>query len=150
MPSVSDFASLAPFTMDELVESANAVLGRRKGVSVQARTVRYYIEKGILEPPVGGPKNARYSARHLEVLVAVREGLDSGLSLAEAARGAGTEKITDPPAHSRPRARHEDRPPAATLVRRIPLLPGAVLEVEESLDLSELGPALAEAIRRVS
>ena len=45
------------------------------------RTVRYYIQAGLIERPVGETRAARYSNRHLEDLLSIRKWSDAGLSL---------------------------------------------------------------------
>jgi len=59
------------FTLDEL--SALAELPRR--------TVRYYIQIGLLERPGGVGRGAHYSQRHLEQLLEIRKWTGAGLSL---------------------------------------------------------------------
>ncbi len=50
------------------------------------RTVRFYIQKGLLEKPFGEKKGAWYSQEHLERLVRIRQLSASGLSLDAVAR----------------------------------------------------------------
>lgn len=45
------------------------------------RTVRYYIQIGLLERPDGETRGARYGPRHLERLLAIRRWTQQGLSL---------------------------------------------------------------------
>ena len=45
------------------------------------RTIRYYIQTGMIERPVGETRAARYSNRHLEDLLSIRKWSDAGLSL---------------------------------------------------------------------
>jgi DNA-binding transcriptional MerR regulator len=45
------------------------------------RTVRYYMQIGLVSRPEGINKGAKYYARHLEQLLAIRKWQDSGLSL---------------------------------------------------------------------
>lgn len=45
------------------------------------RTVRYYIQSGLVDRPEGVGKGARYLARHLEQLLLVRKWQLAGLSL---------------------------------------------------------------------
>lgn len=66
-----------------------------------ARTVRYYVQAGLVDRPVGETRAARYGARHLEQLLLIRKWTAAGLSL---------ERIRDllhggePPVPPRPRA----------------------------------------------
>lgn len=59
------------FTLDEI--AALAELPRR--------TVRYYIQTGLVDRPVGVGKGAHYTQRHVEQLVLVRKWQLAGLSL---------------------------------------------------------------------
>ena len=45
------------------------------------RTVRYYIQMGLLDRPLGETRAARYTGRHLEQLLQVRKWADAGVSL---------------------------------------------------------------------
>lgn len=49
------------------------------GMSV--RTVRYYMQLGLVDRPEGETRAARYGARHLEQLLQVRKWSEAGLSL---------------------------------------------------------------------
>lgn len=46
-----------------------------------ARTVRYYIQRGLVDRPVGETRAAHYTQRHLEQLLTVRKWTRAGLSL---------------------------------------------------------------------
>jgi DNA-binding transcriptional MerR regulator len=66
------------------------------------RTVRYYIQIGLVDRPDGDTRAARYGAKHLEQLLTIRKWTAAGLSL---------ERIRDllhgeaPPVSGRPKAR---------------------------------------------
>lgn len=81
MPALSDYARLAPFSLEELVGAANSILRDRPRLAVTPRTVRYYISVGLLPPPAGPPKYSRYSQDHLQRLVGARCLQDEGWSL---------------------------------------------------------------------
>lgn len=49
------------------------------GMSV--RTVRYYMQLGLMDRPEGETRAARYGARHLEQLLQIRKWSEAGLSL---------------------------------------------------------------------
>ncbi|HMS54651.1 MAG TPA: MerR family transcriptional regulator [Fimbriimonadaceae bacterium] len=89
MPSVNDYRALAPFTLDEFIQAANSILRDRPSLQISARTVRYYISEGILPPPIGPNRIARYSLEHLARVVEAREGLGQGASLNEIAENMG-------------------------------------------------------------
>jgi DNA-binding transcriptional MerR regulator len=50
-------------------------------VEMNKRTVRYYIQKGLVTRPEGTGKGAFYSHTHLEQLLAIRKWKGAGLSL---------------------------------------------------------------------
>jgi DNA-binding transcriptional MerR regulator len=67
------------------------------------RTVRFYIQKGLLEKPFGEKKGAWYSQGHLERLVRIRQLSAAGLSLDAIARqlddnadGGATSSVAPP------------------------------------------------------
>jgi DNA-binding transcriptional MerR regulator len=45
------------------------------------RTVRYYIQVGLVDRPEGETRAAKYFARHLEQLLQIRKWTDAGVSL---------------------------------------------------------------------
>lgn len=45
------------------------------------RTIRYYIQIGLVERPEGETRGARYHRRHLEQLLSIRHWTEAGLSL---------------------------------------------------------------------
>ena len=59
------------FTLDELGSL----------VDLSRRTVRYYIQIGLLQPPDGAGRGAHYSTRHLDQLLEIRKWQQAGLSL---------------------------------------------------------------------
>ena len=50
-------------------------------VDLPRRTVRYYIQEGLLERPSGAGRGAHYGTRHLERLLEIRKWQNAGLSL---------------------------------------------------------------------
>ena len=59
------------FTLDELCALADC--GKR--------TVRYYVQMGLVDRPVGETRAARYGRRHLEQVLRIRQLADAGVSL---------------------------------------------------------------------
>jgi DNA-binding transcriptional MerR regulator len=59
------------FTLDELCAL----------VEMNKRKIRYYIQKGLVDRPVGTGKGAFYGHRHVEQLLTIRKWKDAGLSL---------------------------------------------------------------------
>jgi DNA-binding transcriptional MerR regulator len=54
-------------------------LAERSGLP--PRTVRYYIQRGLVDRPQGERRGAWYTARHLEQLLRIRRWTEAGLSL---------------------------------------------------------------------
>lgn len=50
-------------------------------VELPRRTVRYYIQLGLVERPIGETRAAYYTDRHIEQLLTIRKWTDAGLSL---------------------------------------------------------------------
>ncbi len=50
-------------------------------VELPRRTVRYYIQQGLVAHPVGEKRAARYTTTHLEQLLTIRKWQQAGLSL---------------------------------------------------------------------
>jgi DNA-binding transcriptional MerR regulator len=59
------------FSLDELCALAE----------LSKRTVRYYMQIGLVEPAIGETRAAYYTERHLEQLLTVRKWTEAGLSL---------------------------------------------------------------------
>jgi len=62
---------LADYTLTELCQL----------IELPARTVRYYVQQGLVDRPVGETRAARYGARHLEQLLQIRKWSSAGVSL---------------------------------------------------------------------
>ncbi len=50
-------------------------------VDLSARTVRYYIQMGLVDRPDGQNRGARYAVRHVEQLLTIKKWQTAGLSL---------------------------------------------------------------------
>ncbi|HYE85639.1 MAG TPA: MerR family transcriptional regulator [Vicinamibacterales bacterium] len=128
-------------------------LADRTGVS--RRTVRFYVQRGLIAPPVGRGRGSGYTAQHLEQIARVlrlqREGLPletiaqlpagSELAVAAAPPTALNEQTTQNPEDIKTQ-RTEERlsPPTRTVVNpsvvlRVPLGPGIRLEIDGDLRL---------------
>ncbi len=53
---------------------------------VSRRTVRYYVQRGLLPAPAGTGRGSRYSQRHLNTLIRIRELQQAGVPLADISR----------------------------------------------------------------
>lgn len=65
---------------------------------VARRTVRFYTQKGLLDPPEGERRGAYYTRRHLEQLLLIRKWQAAGVSLERIRRLLQGEAIGLPPA----------------------------------------------------
>ena len=50
-------------------------------VDLPVRTIRFYIQKGLVDRPIGARKTARYLAQHVEQCLKVKRWSQDGLSL---------------------------------------------------------------------
>jgi len=69
-------------------------------VDLPRRTVRYYIQIGLLDRPEGVGRGAHYTTRHLNQLLEIRKWQQSGLSLGRIRELLGTDggaALTPPP-----------------------------------------------------
>ena len=81
------------FPLDELCKLAG----------IARRTVRYYIQVGLVDRPIGETRAAYYTERHLEQLLTIRKWTEAGLSLERiAALLRGADPAVPPPAPRRP------------------------------------------------
>ena len=73
------------FSLDELAAVAD----------VPRRTVRYYIELGLLEGAEGETRAARYTPRHLETLLQIRRLTAEGIALSRIKQRIAAERAGD-------------------------------------------------------
>ena len=66
-----------------------------------ARTVRYYIQQGLVSRPEGAKRGAYYERRHVEQLLLIRRWTEAGLSL-DRVRELITGAPEDPPRRAAP------------------------------------------------
>ncbi len=106
------------------------------------RTVRYYVQEGLVDPPAGRGRGGFYDDRHVAQLVRIRELQDQGYRL-DAIRGLlGRQAPVEAAAEAPPPA---SRPLPASSWTRLPVAPGVELHV--SAEAAErLGPAVAAAL----
>ncbi len=105
---------------------------------VSRRTVRYYVQEGLLPPPLGVGRGRHYDESHLRRLLDVKAQQEAGLSLDEIRSrlraGARTGRLA---------ARGEEAPPSPALApaawRRIQLAPGVELHVADDIRLPAAG-----------
>lgn len=100
------------FTLDQLCALADC----------PKRTVRYYVQLGLVERPVGETRAARYGRRHLEQLLLIRQLSESGVSLERIREVLSGEQ---PPIASKTRA-----PGSVQLRSHVWVAPGVELQID--------------------
>ena len=125
------------FSLDELATLA----------ALPKRTVRYYIQLGLLDRPVGETRGAHYLPSHLDALLRIRQLTEAGISL-ERVRAV---LRGDPPAVP-PRAR---QPGSVEVRSHIWIAPGVELQVSPEQaevtpeDIRQLAQAVIAAWQRI-
>ena len=80
------------FTLDELCTLSDT----------PKRTVRYYIQIGLVDRPIGETKAAYYLAQHLDQLLKIRQLSDAGISLERIGEVLSGEAPPVPPRQRKP------------------------------------------------
>lgn len=80
------------FTLDELCTLSDT----------PKRTVRYYIQIGLVDRPIGETKAAYYVAQHLDQLLKIRQLSDAGISLERIGEVLSGEAPPVPPRQRKP------------------------------------------------
>ena len=62
------------------------------------RAIRYYVQRGLLDPPLGAGRGSYYTAEHLKQLLAIKESQENGYSLEE----IEAQKMNEEEAHLQP------------------------------------------------
>lgn len=99
---------------------------------VSRRTVRYYVQEGLLPAPLGVGRGNHYGPAHLERLLKVKALQESGRTLEEIRQSL----------HQRSRRTEEPRPapaPERAIWRRVTLAPGVELNVAGDVRLPSPG-----------
>jgi DNA-binding transcriptional MerR regulator len=122
------------YSIGELVEAAG----------VTRRTVRYYVQRRLIDPPEGSGRGSAYTERHLAQIHRVRALQREGLELDAIQRLPAQAKAALPAAD----------PHAPALLVRIPLAAGVRLELDAGVRvpgravLAELRAACARILER--
>ncbi len=103
------------------------------------RTIRFYIERGLVDRPEGAKRGAYYTQRHVEQLVAIRRWQDAGLSLERIA-----ELLTAPPPDLA--ALKVMRPGSVSVRSHVHVAPGIELSIDP--ELAHLSPERLRALTR--
>lgn len=110
---------------------------------VVRRTVRFYTQKGLLDPPEGAKRGAHYTRRHLEQLLLIRKWQQAGVSLERIGRLLRGDLSDLPP----PTA-----PGTVEVWSRVTLRPGLEVHLEPGrlgLDPEQVRLLLARIVRAV-
>ena len=91
-------------------------------VDLPRRTVRYYVQEGLVDRPAGTKRGAYYTRRHLEQLMTIRAGRRAGVSLERIREQVAGANATPPP-----RGRQAGD---VTLHTHVTLAPGVELVVD--------------------
>ena len=102
------------------------------------RTVRYYIQIGLIDGPVGSTKAAHYLPKHLDQLLTVRKLSDAGVSL---------DRIRDVLSGEAPPVPPRQRQPGSVEVRSHLFIAQGV-ELEISPEQAGLSPEQVRALMR--
>ncbi|GAC12814.1 helix-turn-helix domain-containing protein [Aliiglaciecola lipolytica] len=87
------------------------------------RTIRYYIQKNLVDKPEGARKTATYGQQHLEQLMTVKRLSDAGLSLAAIAKVMNGSQV----AHVPP---SDLQPGQIRAVSQVHISPGVELSID--------------------
>lgn len=101
---------------------------------VSRRTVRYYVQEGLLPAPFGVGRGNHYGPEHLSQLLRVKAMQEAGRTLDEIRRSIGNREPQIGGAAAR-----ESEAPARELWRRLSLAPGVELHVAADVRLPSPG-----------
>jgi DNA-binding transcriptional MerR regulator len=106
------------------------------------RTVRYYMQMGLVDRPIGETRAAHYLSQHLDQLLKVKQLSDAGISLERIAEIQNGEELPIPP---KPR-----KPGDIQVKSHIHIAPGIELQISpEEADMSpEQIRALVKAVMK--
>ncbi len=97
---------------------------------VSRRTVRYYVQEGLIPPPLGLGRGNHYTPEHLEQLLRVRALQENGRTLVEIRRVLG--QMSNRPSGAE--LKREELPPRS-LWRRMTVMPGVELHLASTVRL---------------
>lgn len=98
---------------------------------VTRRTVRYYVQEGLIPAPFGVGRGNHYGETHLEQLLRVKAFQEAGRTLDEIRLALGSTGTARAPSEGAP----EQPPPPRALWRRVTLAPGVELHVASDVRL---------------
>jgi len=114
--------------MSAAVRYAIGELATLGGVS--RRTVRYYVQEGLIPPPLGLGRGNHYTPEHLEQLLRVKALQENGRTLVAIRHALGQVPNRRSPAEAR-----REELPSRSLWRRLTVMPGVELHLESGVRL---------------
>lgn len=93
---------------------------------ITPRKVRYYIQRGMVNSPIGARKTARYSNVHLEQLLTIRKWQEAGLSLEKIQAILQKGEVKDLPPEPLP------EPGSISVISQVMLAKGVTLQIDAS------------------
>ena len=127
-PSESTEPEVKKFSLDDLCTLSDT----------SKRTVRYYMQIGLVNPPIGSTKAAHYLHQHLDQLLTIRKLSDAGVSL---------ERIREVLSGEAPPLPPRQRQPGSVEVRSHLFIADGV-ELEISPDQAGLSPEQVRTLVR--
>ena len=115
--------------------------------ALPVRTIRYYIQKNLVDKPIGARKTAKYDQQHLEQLMTVKRLSEAGLSLAAIAKvmtGSQSESVIP----------SDLKPGQIRALMQVHISPGVELSIDSMQSnltkeqLSELSETIIQTINR--
>ena len=88
-----------------------------------ARTIRFYIQKGLVQAPFGARKTPRYTEKHVEQLLLVKQYKDAGLNLGRIAQLLNQTDIPTPQIDTG----------SISVISRIAIAPGVALDIDRGV-----------------
>ncbi len=128
LPSESTETDVKKFSLDDLCSLSDT----------SKRTVRYYLQIGLVDAPIGSTKAAHYLHKHLEQLLTIRKLSDAGVSLDRIREVLAGEVPPVPPRQRKP----------GTVEVRSHLFIAEGVELEISPERSGLSPEQVRALVR--
>lgn len=90
------------------------------------RTIRFYIQQGLVEAPFGARKTPRYTQKHVEQLLKVRQYKEAGLNLKRIAQ------LLTSGSESNASQELIDKEGSVSLISRIQIGSGVTLDIDRS------------------
>ena len=114
---------------------------------ISLRTIRFYIQEGLVEKPLGQAKGAYYTDRHLQQLLTIRKYKEAGVSLERIAQILGEESSSP--------VDYRIRPGRIRVLSHIDLMEGVELTIDPELsglsqsDIRHLVREILESMEKI-